>query len=552
MSVFTTAERRFSEAIARLAFCNPFLPERIAWERAALGDEFDERYADWNLDPEQELSPNVARLTNRGEAVLAAVRQRVSSADLLEGDERQLHEDLLLFVLFHRFRDQISAATAAAAAADVPHRIGKVYRELVGEGESYLMFGGSLRPLSATWPHLFACFFQLRRAFDNISRFIIGLSPPTVALRAAVWQSIFTHDMRRYGRVLFNRMADYTTLVTGPSGTGKELVARAIGLSRYVPFDVARRRFHADSTESFFPISLSAMSPTLIESELFGHQRGAFTGAVSDRTGWLEVCPPHGTVFLDEIGELEAAIQVKLLRVLQERTFSRLGETDTRRFEGKILAATNRDLAEEMQTGRFRQDLYYRLCSDLVHVPSLRQRIAADPGELHQLVLHLSQRMVGEEGPSLAAEVEMWIEQHLGLDYDWPGNVRELEQCLRNVLIRKEYRPPRRRPSSPDDPLAEFSTAIREGQWTADQLLCWYCTLVYTRTGSYEAAARQLQLDRRTVKAKVNATLLTRNQATSSPPSYVCPSKAVSAGSDRPSEGEGCPADGAAVVEGNV
>jgi transcriptional regulator with GAF, ATPase, and Fis domain len=279
-------------------------------------------------------------------------------------------------------------------------------------------------------------------------------------------------------------------------------------LSRYIPFDPERRTFPGFS-ESFFPISLSAMSPTLIESELFGHKRGSFTGAVSDRAGWLDVCPPHGTVFLDEIGELDPAIQVKLLRVLQSRTFSRLGETETRRFEGKIVAATNRDLDLEMQAGRFRQDLYYRLCSDIIRVPSLRERTITDPGELHQLIVHLAQRMVGDEAPALAAEVEVWIEQQLGPDYEWPGNVRELEQCLRNVLIRKEYRPPRRAHPA-DDPLAAGTTAIRQGVWTADQLLRWYCTLVYARTGSYEATARQLQLDRRTVKAKLDTDLLVR------------------------------------------
>ena len=266
---------------------------------------------------------------------------------------------------------------------------------------------------AAELPHLFACFCQMRRAFHNIFQFIIGVSGPAVALRAAVWQSIFTHDLRRYGRVLFDRMGDYTTLVMGPSGTGKELVARAVGLSRYQPFDPQTKTFAGGGSEAFFPISLSAMSPTLIESELFGHKRGSFTGAVTDRAGWLEACPSHGTVFLDEIGELDPAIQVKLLRVLQARSFSRLGETDTRQFPGKIVAATNRNLADEMQTGRFRQDLYYRLCSDNIQVPSLRERIAADPSELRHLIAHLSQRLIGEEGPKLAQEVEAWIEGNI-------------------------------------------------------------------------------------------------------------------------------------------
>jgi transcriptional regulator with AAA-type ATPase domain len=508
MSVFTPAERRCAEIVAQLAYCNPFLPERIECERAALGDEFDERYAQWNLQSELPLSPNVERLVARCEALLAAVRDRVATADMLAGREAELYDDVLLFVLFHRLRDRIPGAEAARQTADMKRRLANVYDDLLKYAHPFLSFRETQRPLSVEAPHLFACFFQLRRAFDNIFQFIIGVSPPAVALRAAVWQSIFTHDMRRYGRVLFHCMADYTTLVMGPSGTGKELVARAIGLSRYVPFDAKTRTFQADFAESFFPISLSAMSPTLIESELFGHKRGSFTGAVSDRAGWLEVCPLHGTVFLDEIGELDPAIQVKLLRVLQARTFSRLGETETRQFEGKIVAATNRNLDEEMHEGRFRQDLYYRLCSDIVHVPSLRQRIAAEGGELHQLVMHISHRTVGDEGPALAAEVEAWIDGHLGSDYEWTGNVRELEQCIRNVLIRKEYVPPRSRPRGIDDPVDALSAALREGRMTADELLRWYCTLVYARTGSYEATARQLQLDRRTVKAKIDPALL--------------------------------------------
>jgi transcriptional regulator with AAA-type ATPase domain len=188
--------------------------------------------------------------------------------------------------------------------------------------------------------------------FDNI----VGESMPIARLRAAVWQSIFTHDMRRYRRSLYNRISDVTTLITDPSGTGKELVARAIGLSQYIAFDAQRQCFSGDMTNMFLTLNLSALSPTLIESELFGHRKGAFTGAVADRAGWLEISPRNGTVFLDEIGELDAAIQVKLLRVVQSRVFQRLGETDERPFHGKIIAATNRDLAAEIRAGRFRED----------------------------------------------------------------------------------------------------------------------------------------------------------------------------------------------------
>jgi transcriptional regulator with GAF, ATPase, and Fis domain len=145
--------------------------------------------------------------------------------------------------------------------------------------------------------HIFACFFQLRRAWQNIFENIIGGSAASVRLRAAVWQSIFTSDMRRYRRALYQRMGDITTLVAGPSGTGKELVARAIGLSRYIPFDPKKKQFTIDFSQCFFPINLSALSPTIIESELFGHKKGSFTGAVADRIGFLELCPAKALYF---------------------------------------------------------------------------------------------------------------------------------------------------------------------------------------------------------------------------------------------------------------
>src|SRR5262249_4180518 len=136
--------------------------------------------------------------------------------------------------------------------------------------------------------HLFACFRQVQRAFERVFLDIIGGSMPAARLRAAVWQSIFTHDMRRYRRPLSARMGEFATLVTGPSGTGKEVVARAIAEARYVRFDESKLAFAGEDAPSFFPINIAALSPALVESELFGHRRGSFTGAVGDRIGWLE------------------------------------------------------------------------------------------------------------------------------------------------------------------------------------------------------------------------------------------------------------------------
>ena len=284
---------------------------------------------------------------------------------------------------------------------------------------------------------------------------------PAARLRAAVWQSIFTHDMRRYRRTLYARMGDFATLITGPSGTGKELAARAIAQSRYLPFDERKLTFPDEDSAAFFPINISALSPTLVESELFGHRRGAFTGAIADRKGWLEMCPPAGAVFLDELGDLDPAIQVKLLRVIETRTFHPVGETAGRQFRGKLIAATNRDLAAGIREGRFREDLYYRLCSDQIATPSLAEQLADSPQVLRELIVYMTRRVAGAEAETLAGEVADWIEQNLGADYPWPGNYRELEQCVKNVLIRRDYRPSG---SGPADPVEQIAQDFRAGR----------------------------------------------------------------------------------------
>jgi transcriptional regulator with PAS, ATPase and Fis domain len=315
-----------------------------------------------------------------------------------------------------------------------------------------------------------------------------------------VWESIFTHDMRRYRRGFYRRMGDFSTLIIGPTGSGKELVARAIGFSRYISFNPKSLQFEKDFSGIFFPINLSALPSTLVESELFGHRRGAFTGALEDRKGWLATCPPEGTVFLDEIGELDPLIQVKLLRVIQVRKFQQLGTTNEAVFHGKIIAATHRDIHHSMEQGTFRKDFYYRLCSDIITTPSLHQQISQAPDVLGDLVLYIAQRVAGPEGETVAGEVLSWIHNKLGIDYSWPGNIRELEQCVRSVMIRREYRPAAYQVDGQDD---RMMVSFREGVLTLEEICRLYCTRIYASVGSYVETARRLKIDRRTVKKYV-------------------------------------------------
>jgi transcriptional regulator with AAA-type ATPase domain len=507
MPLLTAREHSFLEAVSRVSYCNPFLPELLEFERQALGEDFVEEEPIWSMqvaDPDR-LRGNTWKIVDRLQALIDQVRERLEKEPAAARHELELYEDALLNWLYYRYHNWIFQAGYAQSPKKTGAARWGFYTRFLRDWDHYFRIPAVTFPTGHEPKHTFACYYQIVRAFHNIFEHIIGNSLPAARLRAAVWQSIFTHDIRRYRRTLFERMGDFATLITGPSGTGKELVARAVALSRYVPFDDNRLVFEDDLSDAFHPINVAALPATLVESELFGHKRGAFTGAVQDKRGWLEACTPLGAVFLDEIGDLDPEIQVKLLRVIETRRFHAVGDTAPRRFQGKLIAATNRDLSQAIRQGRFREDLYYRLCSDLIVTPSLSQQIRESPGVLPDLVLFMARRVAGPEADSLASEAEEWIVSNLGPAYEWPGNYRELEQCVRNLLIRKEYRPARVQWDASSDDLFQPAYA---GRLTASELLSRYCTLIYAQTGSYEETARRLDIDRRTVKGKIDAALL--------------------------------------------
>jgi transcriptional regulator with PAS, ATPase and Fis domain len=213
--------------------------------------------------------------------------------------------------------------------------------------------------------------------------------------------------------------ADSTVLLMGESGTGKELLARFI---------------HAESRRAanpFIAVNCGAIPADLLEAEMFGHERGAFTGAVSSRMGLFQLAN-GGTIFLDEIAEMLPALQVKLLRVLQEREIRPVGSERTVRIDVRVLAATNRDLTVEVEKGRFREDLFYRLQVIPIVVPPLRERRSDIPDLVnHFLEKHNQQRPTQKSYITPDAMVYLW-------EYDWPGNVRELENLIERVVILSE------------------------------------------------------------------------------------------------------------------
>jgi len=206
-----------------------------------------------------------------------------------------------------------------------------------------------------------------------------------------------------------------TVLLRGESGTGKELVARAL------------HRLSERNHQPFVKLNCAALPESLLESELFGHERGAFTGAVKTRRGRFELAD-HGTLFLDEIGDMSLATQIKLLRVLQERTFERVGGSRSLTVDVRIIAATNADLEEAVRMRRFREDLYYRLHVVPVVLPPLRER----KEDIPLLVGHFLQRFNAENRKALKISSTA---MELIVGYEWPGNVRELENCVERMVV---------------------------------------------------------------------------------------------------------------------
>ena len=482
----TPADRAFFRYVYQAGLASPFSDERVDIEDKIAGS-------------------NVASPRKRIECAIGKVRERLAR---LEGegridytryasDDGLLVKAGVLFDFFYIYRERFDQLIHdQIQAGDTPIRVMFATDALGFLRQKGFSEADSLR--------YFALSYQLRRAYYFIYRSLVGRSAGMKKLRQDLWTNVFTHNIDLYDRYLWNRMEDFSTLLLGETGTGKGTAAMAIGRSGFIPFDEHKQSFVESFTRSFVSLNLSQFPDTLIESELFGHKKGAFTGAVKDHRGVFDRCSPFGAILLDEIGELSIPIQIKLLQVLQDRKYAPVGSHVEGRFEGRVIAATNRSMADIESHKVFRDDFYYRLCSDIITVPPLRERIRESPKELDDLLKFTVKRMVGQSTPELLSMIRGVIDRQLGMHYAWPGNVRELEQCVRRVLLKKDYAGRTAAPAG--DRLADRLTqGITAGTIDTQRLVTGYCYWLYQRFGTFEEVARRTGLDRRTVKKYVNA-----------------------------------------------
>jgi DNA-binding NtrC family response regulator len=470
----TQAQHDFLTLVTRAAACNPFT------------DEFDELQlkiagCDASIPPAVRIKLTVERWNEQLHKLQAA---GMTNFRQVEGDDREVFRYACLYEIYHRYLgafDQLIEDQIAAGDRGVPV-------SFASKALTLFERRGFSREEARRY---FAIIYQIRRAFCFIERGLVGRSNCMKELRRHLWNNVFTHDIRFYEKHLWDRMEDFSTLLLGETGTGKGAAAAAIGRSGFIPFDEKAGKFAESFMRGFIALNLSQFPETLIESELFGHKKGAFTGAIGDHDGVFARCSPYGAIFLDEIGDVSVPVQIKLLQVLQERTFSPVGGHEKLRFRGRVIAATNKPLEQIRSSGQFRDDFFYRLCSDVIVVPPLRQRIKEEPAELDDLIALIVTRLTGRS----SAEVVSAARKNLDARYAWPGNVRELEQAVRRVLLTQEYAGDQR-PVEPD-----WAGKLQAGKLDADAVLAGYCHMLYDRHGTIEEVARRTNLDRRTVKA---------------------------------------------------
>jgi formate hydrogenlyase transcriptional activator len=293
--------------------------------------------------------------------------------------------------------------------------------------------------------------------------------------------------------------SDATVLVLGETGTGKELIARAL------------HRMSGRKDRSFIKVNCAAIPTGLLESELFGHEKGAFTGAVSQKIGRMELAD-HGSLFLDEVGEIPLELQPKLLRVLQDHEFERLGGTRTIKVDLRLIAATNRDLATSVSAGQFRSDLFYRLNVFPVRLPPLRDRREDIPMLVHYFVHKYALRMQRRIETIPKETMNALIHWH------WPGNVRELENIMERSVILSEGPALR-------VPLAELQTGDRTAaaDHTLENAERAHIIRVLRQTGGVisgpAGAARRLGVKRTTLQSKIQRLKITSEDYSNAKPS---------------------------------
>lgn len=509
---------------AALFRTNPFEERWLGIQKRLLGSAYQECGRVLALVGQLAPLPNLARVVDILRPVHAQIRARLKARAPATPEELDAYVEIGLLLLSHGFEVELQEiADTGVTPTDL------LARFKANHGAMFVLPGVPLDVPPARVV-LEVC-YQARRALHILHTTLRGVSIEAGRLRARVYNAFFPGgDLLRFLRGGQARRTGVHTLILGDTGTGKELVARALAYGRPIPYIEADKAFAGRATGGFHVVNTSGLAVNLVDSLLFGHRKGAFTGADRDAPGVLAKCVAGEILFLDELGDLAPEVQVKLLRVVEDGKYTPVGATEERALGGALVFAAQPAL---FRSRRFRRDLRHRLNEHVIRLPSLRARLDSDPAELPFLVRLFATAAAGPAyAEHLATEVLRLCEGELRR-YPWAGNVRELKGCVSNMHEQREYEPPSGYEPPPSGevgvaagagvvsgmggpvaavgtagagaPGAELARGVLEGAISAAELRHQYVVHMYGLTGSYTEAARRLQIDWRTVRSVVEA-----------------------------------------------
>jgi DNA-binding NtrC family response regulator len=506
----------FLEPISRLYTTNPFDPAWEVLQKAALGALGDDV-------PEGATALHTGgvsiRLVDPLATALTTIAGRLGGVVPGTPREIEVYRGAVFCGLWARFGEQLQGLVTANRV-DVP------FLDEFLEGHRILLGHPGI---SAPEPgHLLALLYQRWRAWYFAATKIAGRSPSAAAARAAIFQANMTSDVCAYAMSLYRTMDEVPVLITGETGTGKELAAECIGWSRYIPLDLGARRFAGRYGEDFHARNVCAVPGELLEGTLFGHRRGAFTGASANVPGLLAMPKANGTLFIDEAGEIPLHVQVKLLRPFQSREFVPLGDVQPQKMQGRLVFATHRDMEALCQEDKFRPDLFERMNGVHVHMPAVRQLIAEAPWALREYARWFVAEKIDDP-----AQVDVWTDrvmaaiQRTRADYPWPRNFRELKHFTERIIISGGDVPaptvsvPVAEPSTvgvavdapPSTPAPNSILGRRAlaGEVSLDEVIRAFVTWMYVLSGRNKTeAARRMGRDWRTVGRWLDLSWLAR------------------------------------------
>ena len=417
----SAADRRYLEDVSMLAFGNPY-GETGRAVRQALSESKSQKSENMYDLVHARVHARLARLKEKQTYIISAYGEQ----------DRSLLHHAVLFDALHTARKAFDALAAEQLRRGT--RACKV--EFVSGLIERLTLSGMAKSVAL---HYLSIYYQMRRARYFLDKTLIGNSASMEKLRHDLWNSIFTHDFSLYERFLWDRVRELSTMFVGAAGSGKKTAAAAVSYCSYIPFNEKTEAFTESFTGCFFPVKVAQYSGLRLESELFGHQKKSYTEALENYQGVFSRCSAQGTVFLDNICEVPLPVQARLKGVVQDRSYTPIGEQTAHEFPGRVMAAAPGTLATIRAEGQLRDDLYHHLGVNTITLPSLQQCLQENPADLELLIIHILGKYTDQTATQLVGLIIERMHEHVGIGYGWPGNLLELEQIVKRILMVSHY-----------------------------------------------------------------------------------------------------------------